>query len=83
MSVKQSYACTALFAAGWLCLVLGAVPGDPVPLFIMGFLFLAAGFIYHLVYFRCPHCGGTVMPVRLRKGSGIYCPKCGQYVEYL
>ena len=53
------------------------------PCSCQGALFLAAGMIYRIVRFRCLHCEGTVFPARFRRGLVIYCPKCGQPVEYL
>ena len=87
--VKRCYLCLGLFAAG-LLLLLGsallarsALLEAPAPLFVPGALFLAAGMIYRIVRFRCLHCEGTVFPARFRRGLVIYCPKCGQPVEYL
>ena len=47
------------------------------------FFLRGIGMIYRIVRFRCPHCEGTVFPARFRRGLVIYCPKCGQPVEYL
>ena len=86
--VKRCYLCLGLFAAG-LLLLLGsallaryALLEAPAPLFVLGALFLAAGVIYRIVRFRCPHCEGTVFPAWPRRGKTICCPKCGQPTEY-
>mgnify|MGYP007117722199 FL=1 len=47
------------------------------------FFLRGIGMIYRIVRFRCLHCEGTVFPARFRRGLVIYCPKCGQPVEYL
>lgn len=42
----------------------------------IGIGILALSVIYHIVYYRCPHCGAF-----LDRSTGEYCPHCGKEVN--
>lgn len=46
------------------------------PLCYLGILVMLGGVVFHLIFYRCPHCGKF-----LDRSTGDYCPYCGQRVN--
>ena len=43
-----------------------------------GLALIAGGFVWHILFIRCPHCG-NLFP--LRGGIPKHCPECGKYID--
>lgn len=44
----------------------------------IGLILMAASFLWHFLFVRCPHCGS---PFHLRGGIPKHCPECGKYID--
>lgn len=70
---------TILFSIiGILLLVTGLCVGSYVGIIVLiaGLIVLAATIVFFTLFYRCPHCGGSLtVPYR-----NYYCPHCGTYL---
>jgi len=70
------------FVIGIIIALLGCSGSDEVTnpwLFGIGMVIFIAALLQAFIYYRCPHCGYSLMNV---KGSiPEYCPKCGEKTD--
>ncbi len=64
-----------LFAAGITAGLLSLIL-DSAGLMIVCMALIFAGLIQHMIFFRCPSCGG-----HLGRGLPNYCPHCGEKLK--
>ena len=50
-------------------------PVDNTAIFIIGIAIIIIGWLFRLVFFRCPHCGK-----RLSRSQGEICPYCNNNI---
>lgn len=61
---------------GLLVALCGIAWNEQTTLIMMGLLTMFASIIYHVAFYRCPHCGKF-----LDRSTGEYCPGCGKKVN--
>lgn len=64
------------FGIGMLVALSGIAMNEQVAVIMMGLLTMFASLIYHVLFYRCPHCGKF-----LDRSTGEYCPACGKKVN--
>lgn len=63
---------------GLLVALGGIAMNEQVVLIMMGLITMFASIIYHVIFYRCPHCGKF-----LDRSTGEFCPGCGKKVNEL
>lgn len=71
-----------LWLAGFILLILGGISALSArvqwPMYL-GFLAIVAGIATDLLFYRCPHCGKSLISVRGSIPS--FCPFCGRPLD--
>lgn len=57
---------------GWICAQIGDGLGFAM---VLCFIMIIAGFAWHIVFVKCPHCGHHF---GFRQHISTFCPECGK-----
>ena len=66
----------------WCLLGVGGVTGvwgawmEMKLVFLLGIAVMLSSLAVHLIFYRCPHCGGF-----LDRSTGDFCPRCGKRMD--
>lgn len=73
---KQVRARTFIILGIGLLIALYGVDLEISALSMVGLLIMFSSIIYHVIFYRCPHCG-----IFLDRNTGEFCPGCGKKVN--
>lgn len=67
---------TILLICGAIVAFLGVARNENLVLIFGGMAVMIASSIFHIIFYRCPHCGKF-----LDRSAGEYCPYCSKEVN--